>query len=115
MSPASSTTSLPMSPIAERNHPFKDIMKDECSMLKLQLKERDELIFQLQEDLKKACGLQSSNVSQQDKSTQTECVNHDVQRNSSSTEGSIYKAIRPVHCFQHYQFKTNIWTQDALH
>ncbi|KAF3825002.1 hypothetical protein GH733_005636, partial [Mirounga leonina] len=30
---------------------LKDIMKDECSLLKLQLKERDELISQLQEEL----------------------------------------------------------------
>ncbi|XP_072261668.1 serine-rich coiled-coil domain-containing protein 1 [Pyxicephalus adspersus] len=116
MSPASSTASLPISPIAERNHPFKDIMKDECSMLKLQLKERDELIHQLQEELK---AFRTLNFSKQDKYTQTEFVNHEVisnvQRNSSSTEGSIYKAIRPVHCFQHYQFKPNIWTQDALH
>ncbi|KAM4810509.1 serine-rich coiled-coil domain-containing protein 1 isoform 1-T2 [Rhinophrynus dorsalis] len=111
MSPASSTTSLPISPIAERNLPFKDIMKDECSMLKLQLKERDELILQLQEEVRKARCLQSSYVSKQDKSTQTEFLSHDVQRNPASTEGSIYKAIRPVH----YQFKTNIWTQDALH
>ncbi|EHB15331.1 Cyclin-G1 [Heterocephalus glaber] len=51
MSPASSTTSLPVSPLAEEPVPFKDIMKDECSMLKLQLKERDELISQLQEEL----------------------------------------------------------------
>ncbi|OCT97235.1 hypothetical protein XELAEV_180094634mg, partial [Xenopus laevis] len=28
-----------------------DIMKDECSMLKLQLKERDELILQLKEEV----------------------------------------------------------------
>ncbi|KAM5191859.1 serine-rich coiled-coil domain-containing protein 1 [Mantella aurantiaca] len=116
MSPASSTASLPISPIAERNHPFKDIMKDESSMLKLQLKERDELIHQLQEELKAARTL---NVSKQDKYTQTEFKNHEVinnvQRNTMSTEGSIYKAIRPVHCFQHYQFKPNIWTQDALH
>ncbi|XP_077332684.1 serine-rich coiled-coil domain-containing protein 1 isoform X2 [Lithobates pipiens] len=116
MSPASSTASLPISPIAERNHPFKDIMKDECSMLMLQLKERDELIHQLQEELKAA---QTVNVSKQDKYTQTELVNHEVinnvQRNTASTEGPIFKAIRPVHCFQHYQFKPNIWTQDALH
>ncbi|XP_053317568.1 serine-rich coiled-coil domain-containing protein 1 isoform X2 [Spea bombifrons] len=115
MSPASSTTSLPISPITERNLPFKDIMKDECSMLKLQLKERDELIFQLREELDKTRSLQSSDISRQDKSTQTDFLSHDVQRNPPSTEGSIYKAIRPVHCFQHYQFKTNIWTQDALH
>ncbi|KAI4585779.1 hypothetical protein MJG53_006013 [Ovis ammon polii x Ovis aries] len=51
MSPASSTTSLPVSPLAEEPLPFKDIMKDECSMLKLQLKEKDELISQLQEEL----------------------------------------------------------------
>ncbi|XP_053559407.1 serine-rich coiled-coil domain-containing protein 1 isoform X2 [Bombina bombina] len=115
MSPASSTNSLPLSPMTERNFPFKDIMKDECSMLKLQLKERDELILQLQEELKKAQSLQLPNISTQDKGTQTEFASHDVQKNSTSTEGSIYKAIRPVHCYQHYQFKTNIWTQDALH
>ncbi|XP_019781982.1 serine-rich coiled-coil domain-containing protein 1 isoform X4 [Tursiops truncatus] len=51
MSPASSTTSLPVSPLTEEPSPFKDIMKDECSMLKLQLKEKDELISQLQEEL----------------------------------------------------------------
>ncbi|OCT99994.1 serine-rich coiled-coil domain-containing protein 1 [Xenopus laevis] len=115
MSPASSTTSLPISPTAERNLPFKDTMKDESSMLKLQLKERDELILQLKEEVKKAQSLQTSAISKQDKSTQTEFLSHDTQRNPTSTEGSIYKAIRPVHCFQHYQFKTNIWTQDAFH
>ncbi|XP_075705888.1 serine-rich coiled-coil domain-containing protein 1 [Rhinoderma darwinii] len=119
LSPASSTTSLPISPIAERSLPFKDIMKDDCSMLKTQLKERDELIQQLQEELKAARTLQPLNVMKQEKYTQTESLNHDVtnnvQRNTASTEGSVYKAIRPVHCFQHYQFKTNIWTQDALH
>ncbi|KAM3937415.1 serine-rich coiled-coil domain-containing protein 1 isoform 1-T2 [Leptodactylus fuscus] len=119
MSPASSTASLPISPIAEKSLPFKDIMKDDCSMLKLQLKERDELIYQLQEELKAARTLQPLNVLKQDKYTQTESLNHEmsnnVQRNIASTEGSVYKAIRPVHCFQHYQFKTNIWTQDALH
>ncbi|XP_049564978.1 serine-rich coiled-coil domain-containing protein 1 isoform X4 [Orcinus orca] len=51
MSPASSTTSLPVSPLTEEPSPFKDIMKDECSMLKLQLKEKDELISQLKEEL----------------------------------------------------------------
>ncbi|KAM8939128.1 serine-rich coiled-coil domain-containing protein 1 [Pelodytes ibericus] len=115
MSPASSTTSLPISPIAERNLPFKDIMKDECSMLKLQLKERDELILQLQQELDRAQSLQPSDISKQNKSTQTDFLSHDVQRSPANTESTIYKAIRPVHCFQHYQFKTNIWTQDALH
>ncbi|XP_056423534.1 serine-rich coiled-coil domain-containing protein 1 [Hyla sarda] len=119
LSPSSSTTSLPISPIAERSLPFKDIMKDDYSMLKMQLKERDEHIHQLQEELKAARTLQQLHVLRQDKYTQTESLNHEVtnnvQRNSTSTEGSVYKAIRPVHCFQHYQFKTNIWTQDALH
>ncbi|KAM4050885.1 serine-rich coiled-coil domain-containing protein 1 isoform 1-T2 [Anomaloglossus baeobatrachus] len=119
LSPATSTASLPISPMAEKGLPFKDIMKDDCSMLKLQLKERDELIHQLQEELKAARTLQPLNVLKQDKYTQTEVLNHDltnnVQRNAASTESNVYKAIRPVHCFQHYQFKTNIWTQDALH
>ncbi|KAM9330509.1 serine-rich coiled-coil domain-containing protein 1 [Gastrophryne carolinensis] len=81
MSPASSTASLPISPIAERSHLFTDIMKDECSMLKLQLKERDERIHQLQEELKSVRTLQSLNVSKQDKFTQTEFINHEVINN----------------------------------
>nr|KAF6430903.1 coiled-coil serine rich protein 1 [Rousettus aegyptiacus] len=47
-------------------------MKDECSMLKLQLKERDELISQLQEELEKVQHLQKAFASRVDKSTQTE-------------------------------------------
>ncbi|XP_044284457.1 serine-rich coiled-coil domain-containing protein 1 isoform X2 [Varanus komodoensis] len=93
MSPASSTNSLPVSPLTEEPVPFKDIMKDECSTLKLQLKERDELISQLREELEKAQHLQSSLVSQVDKSTQTELVGHDAPWNSSCTEGSVYKPL----------------------
>ncbi|XP_006873034.1 PREDICTED: serine-rich coiled-coil domain-containing protein 1-like [Chrysochloris asiatica] len=77
MSPASSTTSLPVSPLTEEPMPFKDIMKDECSMLKLQLKERDELIFQLQEELEKVHHLQKAFASRVDKSTQTELLGYD--------------------------------------
>ncbi|XP_062991262.1 serine-rich coiled-coil domain-containing protein 1 isoform X2 [Elgaria multicarinata webbii] len=61
MSPASSTNSLPVSPLTEEPLPFKDIMKDECSTLKLQLKERDELISQLREELEE----RGSNVGQE--------------------------------------------------
>nr|XP_027311519.1 serine-rich coiled-coil domain-containing protein 1 isoform X3 [Anas platyrhynchos] len=77
MSPASSTTSLPVSPLPEEPLLFKDGIKDECSVLKLQLKERDELIAQLREELEKAQCLQKAFVSQADKSTQTELVGHD--------------------------------------
>ncbi|KAM6441205.1 serine-rich coiled-coil domain-containing protein 1 isoform 2-T3 [Liasis olivaceus] len=77
MSPATSTNSLPVSPLTEEPLPFKDIMKDECLTLKLQLKEKDELISQLREELEKAQHLQSALVSQVDKSTQTEVVGHD--------------------------------------
>ncbi|XP_062964888.1 serine-rich coiled-coil domain-containing protein 1 [Cynocephalus volans] len=77
MSPASSTTSLPVSPLTEEPVPFKDIMKDECSMLKLQLKERDELISQLQEELEKVQHLQKAFASRVDKSTQTELLGYD--------------------------------------
>ncbi|NWH39119.1 CCSE1 protein, partial [Chloropsis hardwickii] len=51
MSPASSTASLPVSPLSEEPLFFKDGIKDEYSVLKLQLKERDELIVQLREEL----------------------------------------------------------------
>ncbi|XP_064440881.1 serine-rich coiled-coil domain-containing protein 1 isoform X2 [Mirounga angustirostris] len=77
MSPASSITSLPVSPLTEEPLPFKDIMKDECSLLKLQLKERDELISQLQEELEKVQHLQKAFASRVDKSTQTELLGYD--------------------------------------
>nr|XP_056711371.1 serine-rich coiled-coil domain-containing protein 1 isoform X2 [Euleptes europaea] len=93
MSPASSTNSLPVSPLTEEPLPFKDIMKDECSALKLQLKERDELISQLREELEKAQRLQRTLATKVDKSTQTELVGHDAPWNSSCTEGSVYKPI----------------------
>ncbi|XP_014798864.1 PREDICTED: serine-rich coiled-coil domain-containing protein 1 [Calidris pugnax] len=78
MSPASSTASLPVSPLPEEPLFFKDGIKDECSVLKLQLKERDELIAQLREELEKAQCFQKALVSQADKSTQTELVGHDA-------------------------------------
>ncbi|XP_060103039.1 serine-rich coiled-coil domain-containing protein 1 isoform X2 [Heteronotia binoei] len=93
MSPASSTNSLPVSPLTEEPLPFKDIMKDEYSTLTLQLKERDEVISQLREELEKAQHLQRTLATQVDKSTQTELVGHDALWNSSCTEGSIYKPI----------------------
>ncbi|XP_032916675.1 serine-rich coiled-coil domain-containing protein 1 isoform X2 [Catharus ustulatus] len=77
LSPASSTTSLPVSPLPEEPLFFKDGIKDECSLLKLQLKERDELIAQLREELEKAQCFQKALASQADKSTQTELVGHD--------------------------------------
>uniref|UniRef100_A0A8C4XID8 Coiled-coil serine rich protein 1 n=1 Tax=Falco tinnunculus TaxID=100819 RepID=A0A8C4XID8_FALTI len=78
MSPASSTTSLPVSPLPEEPLFFKDGIKDECSVLKLQLKERDELIAQLREELEKAQCFQKALASQADKSTQTELIGHDA-------------------------------------
>ncbi|XP_032315583.1 serine-rich coiled-coil domain-containing protein 1 isoform X1 [Camelus ferus] len=77
MSPASSTASLPVSPLTEEPSPFKDIMKDECSLLKLQLKEKDELISQLQEELERVRHLQKAFTSKVDKSTQTELLGYD--------------------------------------
>ncbi|XP_057582459.1 serine-rich coiled-coil domain-containing protein 1 isoform X2 [Hippopotamus amphibius kiboko] len=93
MSPASSTTSLPVSPLTEEPSPFKDIMKDECSMLKLQLKEKDELISQLQEELEKVQHLQKAFASRVDKSTQTELLGYDALWNPTCTEG----LFKPVH------------------
>ncbi|XP_076998977.1 serine-rich coiled-coil domain-containing protein 1 isoform X2 [Tamandua tetradactyla] len=77
MSPASSTTSLPVSPLTEEPLPFEDIMKDECSMLKLQLKEKDEVISHLKEELEKVQHLQKAFASRVDKSTQTEPLGYD--------------------------------------
>lgn len=61
-----------------RHENIMDGIKDECSVLKLQLKERDELIAQLREELEKAQCFQRALASQADKSTQTELVGHDV-------------------------------------
>uniref|UniRef100_A0A8D1ZLW8 Coiled-coil serine rich protein 1 n=1 Tax=Sus scrofa TaxID=9823 RepID=A0A8D1ZLW8_PIG len=93
MSPTSSTTSLPVSPLTEEPLPFKDIMKDECSMLKLQLKEKDELISQLQEELEKVQHLQKAFASRVDKSTQTELLGYDALWNPTCTE----VLFKPVH------------------
>ncbi|GAB1290884.1 Serine-rich coiled-coil domain-containing protein 1 [Apodemus speciosus] len=54
-----------------------DITKDECSMLRLQLKDRDELISQLQAELEKVQHLQKAFASRVDKSTQTELLGCD--------------------------------------
>ncbi|XP_051475479.1 serine-rich coiled-coil domain-containing protein 1 isoform X2 [Apus apus] len=56
----------------------EDGVKDECSVLKLQLKERDELIAQLREELEKAQCFQKALAAQADKSTQTELMGHDA-------------------------------------
>uniref|UniRef100_A0A8C8AHD3 Coiled-coil serine rich protein 1 n=1 Tax=Otus sunia TaxID=257818 RepID=A0A8C8AHD3_9STRI len=93
MSPASSTTSLPVSPLPEEPLFFKDGIKDECSVLKVQLKERDELIAQLREELEKAQCFQKALASQADKSTQTDLVGHDALWNSPCSEGLVYKPI----------------------
>uniref|UniRef100_UPI00398EA971 serine-rich coiled-coil domain-containing protein 1 n=1 Tax=Pristiophorus japonicus TaxID=55135 RepID=UPI00398EA971 len=77
MSPASSTHSLPVSPITETPFPFKDL-KDERSLLRLQLKEKDELISQLREELDRNRSGQRALSSRADKSTQTEILSHDV-------------------------------------
>ncbi|XP_069878384.1 serine-rich coiled-coil domain-containing protein 1 isoform X2 [Dipodomys merriami] len=82
LSPANSMASLPVSPLTEEPLPFKDIMKDECSVLKLQLKERDELISQLQEELEKVQHLQKAFASRVDKSTQTELLGCDIPQDS---------------------------------
>lgn len=92
VSPSSSTTSLPISPLTEDPLPFKDIMKDECSMLKLQLKDRDELISQLQAELEKVQHLQKAFASRVDKSTQTELLGCDALWNPTCT-GGLFKPV----------------------
>ncbi|KAM6221305.1 serine-rich coiled-coil domain-containing protein 1 isoform 2-T2 [Rhynchocyon petersi] len=92
MSPAGSTSSLPVSPLTEEPLPFKDLMKDECSMLKLQLKEKDDLISQLQEELEKFRHLQKAFASRVDKSTQTELLGYDALWNPTCTEG-LFKPV----------------------
>ncbi|XP_033890197.2 serine-rich coiled-coil domain-containing protein 1-like isoform X2 [Acipenser ruthenus] len=55
----------------------EDITKDECSLLMLQLKEKDELILTLQDELAKVQSLQKTVSHRMDKSTQTEIIGHD--------------------------------------
>ncbi|KAM6176221.1 serine-rich coiled-coil domain-containing protein 1 isoform 2-T2 [Erethizon dorsatum] len=103
VSPASSTTSLPVSPLAEEPVPLKDIMKDECSVLKLQLKERDELISQLQEELEKVQHLQKAFASRVDKSTQTELLGYD---------GSSLKRLEAVQGGREATYRNRIVSQN---
>ncbi|XP_034761699.2 serine-rich coiled-coil domain-containing protein 1-like isoform X3 [Acipenser ruthenus] len=77
MSPASSIHSLPVSPGTEKQLLSKDVTKDERSSLMLQLKEKDDLILKLQDELAKAQSLQKSVSHRMDKSTQTEIIGHD--------------------------------------
>ncbi|XP_069781806.1 serine-rich coiled-coil domain-containing protein 1 isoform X5 [Narcine bancroftii] len=77
MSPASSMLSLPVSPITEMPLPLKD-PKDESALLRLQLKEKDELISQLREELDSYRSLRKTLSSQVDQSTQTEILSHDL-------------------------------------
>ncbi|GCB66653.1 hypothetical protein scyTo_0000624 [Scyliorhinus torazame] len=51
--------------------------KDESSLLRLQLKEKDELISQLQDKLDRSQSVQRAHSSQADKTTQTELLGHD--------------------------------------
>lgn len=92
VSPSSSTTSLPISPLTEEPLPFKDITRDECSMLRLQLKDRDELISQLQAELEKVQHLQKAFASRVDKSTQTELLGCDALWNPTCT-GGLFKPV----------------------
>ncbi|XP_055497530.1 serine-rich coiled-coil domain-containing protein 1 isoform X1 [Leucoraja erinacea] len=77
MSPASSTHSLPVSPNIEMPFACKD-PKDESALLRLQLREKDELIAQLREELDSHRSLQKTLTSQADKSTQTEILSHEA-------------------------------------
>ncbi|XP_062854987.1 serine-rich coiled-coil domain-containing protein 1 isoform X2 [Trichomycterus rosablanca] len=72
ISPASSLHSLPISPCSERSLPFKDPGRDECQSLQQQLKERDELILQLQTELESARIAQKPLRQKSDKTTQTD-------------------------------------------
>ncbi|XP_041081932.1 serine-rich coiled-coil domain-containing protein 1-like isoform X1 [Polyodon spathula] len=78
MSPASSVHSLPVSPGTEKQLLSKDVTKGERSSLMLQLKEKDDLILKLQDELAKAQSLEKSVSHRMDKSTQTEIIGHDV-------------------------------------
>ncbi|XP_041081940.1 serine-rich coiled-coil domain-containing protein 1-like isoform X2 [Polyodon spathula] len=77
MSPASSVHSLPVSPGTEKQLLSKDVTKGERSSLMLQLKEKDDLILKLQDELAKAQSLEKSVSHRMDKSTQTEIIGHD--------------------------------------
>ncbi|EDK98762.1 mCG122811, isoform CRA_b, partial [Mus musculus] len=70
----------------------EDITRDECSMLRLQLKDRDELISQLQAELEKVQHLQKAFASRVDKSTQTELLGCDALWNPTCT-GGLFKPV----------------------
>ncbi|XP_016317466.1 serine-rich coiled-coil domain-containing protein 1-like isoform X2 [Sinocyclocheilus anshuiensis] len=78
ISPASSLHSLPISPCSEKSLPFKDPGREENQFLQQQLKEKDELIVQLQAELESTRTALKSLCQKADKSTQTDFLLSEV-------------------------------------
>uniref|UniRef100_A0A8C6SWM1 Coiled-coil serine-rich protein 1 n=1 Tax=Neogobius melanostomus TaxID=47308 RepID=A0A8C6SWM1_9GOBI len=104
-SPASSLQSLPISPCSEKSLPFKDPGREEA--LLQQLKEKDELIVKLQNELESAkAALKMKDCQMTDRTTQTEHAGPETNHpgrwsgagsNSSSSLGSRERrAVRPT-------------------
>ncbi|XP_067902027.1 serine-rich coiled-coil domain-containing protein 1 isoform X2 [Heterodontus francisci] len=78
---------------------LQEDLKDESSLLRLQLKEKDELISQLRDELDRNRSVQRAHSSRAEKSTQTEILSHDVtylNRTVSQTLSTRDKRLVPI-------------------
>ncbi|RVE68117.1 hypothetical protein OJAV_G00088480 [Oryzias javanicus] len=98
-SPASSLQSLPISPCSEKSLPFKDLNREE--LLLQQLREKDELIIRLQNELESAkAALKMKDCQMTDRTTQTEHMGPEgIKAHGSATLSSrrqLSQSSRPV-------------------
>ncbi|XP_024131322.1 serine-rich coiled-coil domain-containing protein 1 isoform X1 [Oryzias melastigma] len=102
-SPASSLQSLPISPCSEKSLPFKDLNREE--VLLQQLREKDELIIRLQNELESAkAALKMKDCQMTDRTTQTEHMGPELSHpgrwsglgNSSSLAPRDRRVVRAV-------------------
>ncbi|XP_073766575.1 serine-rich coiled-coil domain-containing protein 1 isoform X2 [Danio rerio] len=107
ISPASSLHSLPISPCSEKSLPFKDPGREENQFLHQKLKERDELIAQLQAELESTRATQRSSCQKADKSTQTDfLLSEGHARVSGSAVSSCRRPWRTGERWEFYWDKT---------
>ncbi|XP_030620932.1 serine-rich coiled-coil domain-containing protein 1 [Chanos chanos] len=104
-SPASSLHSLPISPCSEKSLPLKDPGREEWQSLQQQLKEKDEVILQLQTELEIVRGTQKPLCQKTDKTTQTDLTVPEVSHPSRViSQNSSARDRRPARSLAVDQF-----------
>ncbi|CAL8331212.1 unnamed protein product [Arctogadus glacialis] len=97
-SPASSLQSLPISPCSEKSLPLKDLSREEA--LLQQLREKDEIIFRLQNELESAkAALRTKDCQTTDRTTQTEHTGPEGSKAHAGTSLSSRRQMSECLCY----------------